>query len=63
MEWLNDTSGGAMAYVPIHPGNVRKEPKEPPPLVLPSMFWECAGVCTVYILSCVLAFLLVRGPI
>ncbi len=35
------------------------EPKEPPPLVICSMFWECAGVYTVYVLSCVLIYLLV----
>ena len=35
-----------------------REPKQHK-LETPSMFWECAGVYTVYILSCVLVYLLV----
>ena len=36
-------------------------PKEPPPLVIPSNFWECTGVYTVYVLGCYLIYLLTAG--
>jgi hypothetical protein len=30
---------------------------KPPPFEAPSLWWECAGIYTVYVLGCVLAYL------
>ena len=59
-----------MAYVPVmswgNPPSVTydasyKAPKKEPTLVVPSLWWECAGMYTVYVLVCGLAYLLVAA--